>query len=57
MALWVYDCIICVAEKEIKLCKNIAKRLQNFPFQVAKFEIFFFCKKTAWTDYSFHRLL
>ena len=47
-----YDCIVSIAEKEIRLCKNIAKFLQNLPFQLAKFcildakfEIFFFCKK------------
>ena len=47
------DCSICIAEKEIRLCKIIAKFLQNLPFQLAKFrildakfEIFlFFCKK------------
>ena len=46
------DCSICIAEKEIRLCKNIAKFLQNLPFQLAKFCILdakfeiFFCKKT-----------
>ena len=45
------DCSICIAEKEIRLCKNIAKFLQNLPFQLAKFCILdakfeiFFCKK------------
>ena len=46
-----FDCSICIAEKEIRLCKNIAKFLQNLPFQLAKFcildaqfEIFFFAK-------------
>ena len=46
-----YDYIVSIAEKEIRLCKNIAKFLQNLPFQLAKFcfldakfEIFF-CKK------------
>ena len=45
------DCSICIAEKEIRLCKNIAKFLQNLPFQVAKFCILdakfeiYFCKK------------
>ena len=45
------DCSICNAEKEIRLCKNIANFLQNLPFQLAKFrildakfEIFFFAK-------------
>ena len=33
-----------MAEKEIRLCKNIAKFSQNLPFQLAKFEICF-CKK------------
>ena len=48
----VCDCSICIAEKEIRLCKNIAKFLQNLPFQLAKFCILdakfeiFFCKKT-----------
>ena len=47
----VFDCSICIAEKEIRLCKNIAKFLQNLPFQLAKFCILdakfeiFFCKK------------
>ena len=52
-----YDCIVSIAEKEIRLCKNIAKFLQNLPFQLAKFcildakfEIFFFLQKTAGTD-------
>ena len=50
-ALWVCDCSICIAEKEIRLCKNIAKFLQNLPIQVAKFCILnakfeiYFCKK------------
>ena len=45
------DCSICNAEKEIRLCKNIANFLQNLPFQLAKFRILdakfeiFFCKK------------
>ena len=45
------DCSICIAEKEIRLCKNIAKFLQNLPFQLAKFCILdakfeiIFCKK------------
>ena len=45
------DCSICIAEKEIRLGKNIAKFLQNLPFQVAKFCILdakfeiYFCKK------------
>ena len=45
------DCSICIAEKEIRLCKYIAKFLQNLPFQVAKFCILdakfeiYFCKK------------
>ena len=41
-----------MAEKEIRLCKNIAKFSQNLPFQLAKFcildakfDFFFFCKK------------
>ena len=40
-----------MAEKEIRLCNNIAKFSQNLPFQLAKFCIldakfdFFFCKK------------
>ena len=40
-----------MAEKEIRLCKNIAKFSQNLPFQLAKFCIldakfdFSFCKK------------
>ena len=40
-----------MAEKEIRLCKNIAKLSQNLPFQVAKFCILdakfeiCFCKK------------
>ena len=40
-----------MAEKEIRLCKNIAKFSQNLPFQVAKFCILnakfeiCFCKK------------
>ena len=25
-----YDCSMCIVEKEVKLCKNIAKFLQNF---------------------------
>ena len=47
-----YVCSICIAEKEIRLCKNIAIFLQNLPFQLAKFEGFFFCvcvQKTAGT--------
>ena len=46
-----YHCSICIAEKEIRLCENIAKFLQNLPFQLAKFCILdakfeiFFCKK------------
>ena len=49
------DCSICIAEKEIRLCKNIAKFLQNLPFQLAKFYILdakfeiFFLQKTAGT--------
>ena len=45
------DYSICIAEKEIRLCKNIAKFLQNLPFQLAKFCILdakfeiFFCRK------------
>ena len=45
------DCSICIAEKEIRLWKNIAKFLQNLPFQLAKFCILdakfdiIFCKK------------
>ena len=45
------DCSIFIAEKEIRLCKNIAKFLQNLPFQLAKFCILdakfeiIFCKK------------
>ena len=44
-----------MAEKEIRLCKNIAKFSQNLPFQLAKFCIldakfdFSFYKKTAGT--------
>ena len=44
-----------MAEKEIRLCKNIAKFSQNLPFQLAKFCIldakfdFFFLQKTAGT--------
>ena len=49
-----YHCIICIAEKEIRLSKNIAIFLQNLPFQHAKFCIldakfeilFFFLQKT-----------
>ena len=50
-----YDCIVSIAEKEIRLCKNIAKFLLNLPFQLAKFCIFdakfeiFFLQKTAGT--------
>ena len=50
------DCSICIAEKEIRLCKNIAKFLQNLPFQLAKFCILdakfeiFFLQKTAGTE-------
>ena len=46
-----------MAEKEIRLCKNIAKFSQNLPFQLAKFCIldakfdFFFLQKTAGTAY------
>ena len=45
------DCSICIADKEIRLCKIIAKFLQNLPFQLAKFCVLdakfeiFFCKK------------
>ena len=51
MALWVCDCSICIAEKGIRLCKIIAKFLQNLPFQLAKFCVLdakfeiVFCKK------------
>ena len=46
-----YDCSTCIAQKEIRLRKNIAKFLQNVPFQLAKFCILdakfeiFFCKQ------------
>ena len=52
------DCSICNAEKEIRLCKNIANFLQNLPFQLAKFRILdakfeiFFLQKNAGTDRS-----
>ena len=45
------DCSIFAAEKEIRLCKNIAKFLQTLPFQLAKFCILdakfeiFLCEK------------
>ena len=51
------DCSICIAEKEIRLCKIIAKFLQNLPFQLAKFCVLdakfeiFFLQKTAGTDF------
>ena len=56
-----YSICICIAEREIRQCKNIAKFFQNLPFQLAKFCIlhpkfelffFFFLQKTAGTDFS-----
>ena len=53
-----YDCIVSIAEKESRLCKNIAKFLQNLPFLLAKFCILdakfekIFVQKTAGTDLS-----
>ena len=47
-----------MAEKEIRLCKNIAKFSQNLPFQLAKFCIldakfdFSFCKKPRGQAYA-----
>ena len=35
-ALWVYVCSIFIAEKEIRLCKSIAKFSQNLPFSACK---------------------
>ena len=57
------DCSICIAEKEIRLCKNIAKFLQNLPFQLAKFCILdakfeiIFCKKPREQTYLLTYLL
>ena len=31
-----YVCSICTAEKEFRLCKNIAKFSQNLPFSACK---------------------
>ena len=56
-----YICSICIAEKEIRLCKNIAKFLKICLFQLAKFcifaakfEIFFFAKKKNRGDRFVH---
>ena len=51
-----YICSICIAEKEIRLCKNIAKFSQNLPFLACKILHFrhkirdFFLQKNAGTD-------
>ena len=54
---------ILIAEKEIRLCKNIAKLLQNLPFQLAKFCILdakfeiLFLQKNAGTAYCTIQLI
>ena len=52
-ALWICDCSICMAEKEITLYKNIAKfvffSMQNFAFWIQNLR-FFVLQKTSGPD-------